>query len=154
MHIESFSEVVDEVISVAHTQVWCAVGTVDSRNRPHVRILHPIWEKTADSATGWLLTTRTSPKSKHLEHSPYVSLCYDRDIVKPITLDCHAEWADGMEDKTRIWDWFKREPAPLGYDPGLIWKTIDNPELGLLKMTPFRATLGQLGGTWRYWRTD
>ncbi len=149
--IERFADVADEVIAAAHEQVWCSVGTVDPQNRPHVRLLHPIWERMGDTAVGWLLTSRSSPKADHLAHSPYVSLCYDRDIVKPITIDCRAEWIETAAEKHRIWNWFKQMPPPLGYDPGMIWKSAEHPNVGLLKLTPYRATLGQLGGTWRYW---
>jgi general stress protein 26 len=151
MKIEQFADIADEVIRVANAQVWCAVGTVDTHNRPHVRLLHPIWERAGDSAIGWLLTGRTSPKAKHLAHSPHVSLCYDRDIMTPVTLDCHAEWVDEADAKARVWEWFKTTPPPLGYDPGMIWKGSDDPTCGLLKLTPYRATLGKLGGEWRYW---
>jgi len=149
--IERFAEVADEVIAAAHTQVWCSVGTVDPQNRPHVRLLHPIWERVGDTAIGWLLTSRNSPKADHLAHSPYMSLCYDRDVIKPFTIDCHADWIEDVTEIQRVWDWFKKAPATLGYDPGMICKSADDPVLGLLKLTPFRATLGHLGGTWRYW---
>ncbi|MCA9910194.1 MAG: pyridoxamine 5'-phosphate oxidase family protein [Anaerolineae bacterium] len=152
MKIESFAEIVEEVIAVAHEQVWCSVGTVDAHNRPHVRLLHPIWSREGDTATGWILTNRHSVKAKHLAHSPYVSLCYDRDIVKPLTVDCHAEWIDDVAEIHRVYAWFKATPPPLGYDPGIIWQSSDDPKLGLLKLTPYRATLGHLGGEWRYWR--
>lgn len=154
MKITDFSEVIDEIITTAHAQVWCSVGTVDTHNRPHVRVLHPIWERAGETAVGWIATSSTSPKAKHIAHSPYVSLCYDRDIVRPITIDCHAEWEEGIDEKQRIWEWFKAEPPPLGYDPGLIWKTVENPAFGVLKLIPYRATLGKLGGAWRYWNLD
>ncbi|MFN8528414.1 MAG: pyridoxamine 5'-phosphate oxidase family protein [Anaerolineae bacterium] len=149
-----FSEIVEEFVTAAHQQVWCAVGTVDPQNRPHVRLLHPIWEHDAGSATGWILTNRHSPKEKHIAHSSYASLCYDRDVVKPITIDCEAVWADTLDDTVRIWERFKREPEPLGYDPALIWKTPDNPDVGLLKLTPYRIILGHLGVEWRVWTRE
>jgi hypothetical protein len=69
MKIEQFAHIADEVIATANAQVWCAVGSVDTHNRPHVRLLHPIWARAGESATGWLLTGRSSPKAKHLAHS-------------------------------------------------------------------------------------
>lgn len=151
MKIERFTEIADEVVSIANSQVWCAVGTVDPQNRPHVRLLHPIWERIGEGALGWLLTGRASPKAKHLAHRPYVSLCYDRDIAAPLTLDCQAEWIDIPSEKVRVWEWFRTTPPPLGYDPGMIWKAPGDQTLGLLRLTPYRATLGKLGGVWRYW---
>lgn len=142
------------LLTTAHSQVWCAVGTVDAHNRPHVRILHPIWERQSASLIGWIATGRTSPKQKHFQHSPFASLCYNKDIVKPISIDCRAEWADALADRERLWNWFKTTPEPLGYDPGLIWKSPDDPAFGALKLTPYRITLGHLGVEWRVWKAD
>ncbi|MDX2162488.1 MAG: pyridoxamine 5'-phosphate oxidase family protein [bacterium] len=144
--------IADEVLSVMHQQVWCAVGTVDPHNRPHVRLLHPIWEQVDDVLIGWIATNRHSPKATHLAHSAYASLCYDRDIMRPITLDCQAAWRDDVDSKTRLWEWFKATPAPLGYDPGLIWKAPDHADFGVLRLEPYRIVVGQLGGEWRMWK--
>lgn len=148
------SEIVEEVIQIAHTQVWASVATVDSLNRPWTRVLHPIWEVQNGQLTGWVLTNRHSLKEKHLAFSPYASVGYVKDPFNPLTIECHAAWQDDFAERERIWEWFKREPQPLGYDPALVWKEgPGNESVGLLKLTPWRLTLGHLGGEWRAWHS-
>lgn len=149
-----FAELADQFLEIAHGQVWAAVATVDARNRPWTRVLHPIWSLDDGGAVGWVLTSRHSPKDKHLTYSPYASVAYVKDPVRPLTIECHAAWVDDRVEIERVWEWFKRTPEPLGYDPALSWKSIDDPEVGLLKLVPWRLTLGQLGGRWRGWRAD
>ncbi|MCK6630629.1 MAG: pyridoxamine 5'-phosphate oxidase family protein [Anaerolineae bacterium] len=132
--VASFAELEQEFIERVHRMVWCNVATLDTQNRPRSRILHPIWE----GATGWIGTRRKSPKAKHLTHNPHVSLAYIADIAKPVYADCVAEWADDRESKQRVWELFKAAPEPLGYDPGLIFGSMDNPDYGVLKLTPWR----------------
>ena len=59
MRVENFAEIETEFIERVHSIVWCSVATIDSRQRPRSRILHPIWE----GATGWIGTHRNSHKS-------------------------------------------------------------------------------------------
>jgi general stress protein 26 len=134
MQIAAFSEIEQEFIERVHQIVWCNVATIDSKNRPRSRVLHPIWE----GQTGWIATRRHSLKSRHLDLNPYVSLAYIADPIKPVYVDCQAEWIDEPEQKQRIWNMFKEAAPPLGYDPGMIFKSIDNPEYGLLKLIPWR----------------
>jgi general stress protein 26 len=137
MEIKHFSEIEDEFIERVHSMVWCNVATVDSRQRPRSRILHPIWE----GSTGWIGTNRNSYKSKDLAHNPYVSLAYIADLAKPVYADCTAEWVDDLEQKVRIWNLFKDAPPPLGYDPAPIFTSPDHEDFGLLKLTPWRIAI-------------
>ena len=88
MEVTNFSEIEAEFIQRVHSIVWCTVATVDDRQRPRSRILHPMWE----GATGWIATHRNSYKSKHLAHNPYISLTYfnPADVMKPVYVDCTA----------------------------------------------------------------
>lgn len=117
--------------------VWCNAATVDAQQRPRSRILHPIWE----GSTGWIGTHRDSYKAKHLEQNPHISLAYISDITKPVYADCVAEWVDDPAQKQRVWDLFKNAPEPLGYDPALSFISVDHPNFGLLKLTPWRIDL-------------
>ena len=67
--VSSFSEIEREFIERVQKSVWCSVATVDAKNRPRSRLQHPIWE----GATGWIATSRTSLKAKHLANNPYVA---------------------------------------------------------------------------------
>ena len=147
MEIQNFDEIESEFIERVHQIVWCSFATMDTQNRPRTRIMHPIWE----SNTGWVLTYRTSLKAKHLAGNPHVSLCYMQDPLKPIYVDCKAEWHDEPLTKQRIWDLFANAPEPLGYDPAPIFGNPEAPSCGLLKLIPWRIELYELGGSTRVW---
>ena len=137
MEIADFSDIEEEFIHRVHTMVWCNAATVDRRQRPRSRILHPIWE----GSTGWITTHRDSYKHKNLDHNPYMSLAYITDIMKPVYADCKTEWIDDLEQKVRVWNLFKNTPPPLGFDPVQDFISADHPNFGLLKLTPWRIAL-------------
>jgi general stress protein 26 len=137
MNVNSFSEIEDEFIPRVHSMVWRSAATVDTKDRLRSRILHPYWE----GSTGWVGTRRHSLKALHIAHNAYISLAYISDIVRPIYVDCRAEWEEGLAAKQRVWELFRSAPAPLGYDFGNIFKGADDPEFGLLKLTPWRIEL-------------
>ena len=139
MEVEQFAEIEKEFIDRVHSMVWCNVATVDRQQRPYSRILHPLWE----SSTGWVLTHRDSHKSKHLEHNPFVSLAYVRgDIQRPVYADCKASWVEDRAEKERIWALVESAAPPLGFDPAPDFESPASPRLGLLKLSPWRITLG------------
>ncbi|MCL4253276.1 MAG: pyridoxamine 5'-phosphate oxidase family protein [Anaerolineae bacterium] len=154
MSAQTLSDMVDEFISGVHSEVWCNFATLDTRNRIRSRVLHPIWEKTADGVVGWIATGRESLKAKHLRHNPHASLCYMKNPLKPIYIDCTTAWVDDMTEKQRIWDLFVTTPQPLGYDLAPFFGSVDSPSYGLLKITPWRIELGDLFGTARVWKKD
>ena len=137
MEVTHFSEIEAEFISRVHSIVWCNAATVDRKNRPRSRVLHPIWE----GETGWVLTHRNSHKSKHLAHNPHVSLSYIKDALKPVFIACTATWVDDPAEKERVWELFKQTPPPLGYDPATEFERVDHENLGLLKFTPWRIAI-------------
>ncbi|MBZ0293978.1 MAG: pyridoxamine 5'-phosphate oxidase family protein [Anaerolineae bacterium] len=135
MEIKDFSEIESEFLERVQKMVWCSVATVDSRQRPRSRILHPIWE----GKTGWIGTHRTSYKGRHIDHNPYVSLAYIADVANPVFVDCVAEWVDDPAQKQLVWDLFKNTPEPVGYDPAPIFGDLET--FGVLKLTPWRIDL-------------
>ncbi|HET8841019.1 MAG TPA: pyridoxamine 5'-phosphate oxidase family protein [Ktedonobacteraceae bacterium] len=82
MEVTHFSEIEEEFLQRVHTMVWCSVATIDRKQRPRSRILHPIWE----GVTGWIATHPHSHKAQHLEHCPYISLAYITISNSPSTL--------------------------------------------------------------------
>lgn len=152
MNSVPFSAIADEFLALVHAQVWCSVATMDAQNRPRSRVLHPLWENHSAGTTGWIATGRASLKAKHLAHNPQVSLCYMKDPLKPVYVDCHAEWADDPAEKQRLWTLFGSTPPPLGYDLAPFFGSVDSPGYGLLKLTPWRIELADLFGTPRVWR--
>ena len=137
MDVADFADIEEEFIQRVHTMVWCNAATVDSHGRPRSRILHPIWEGT----TGWIGTHRNSYKHKNLANSPYMSLAYITDIMKPVYADVTASWEDDPAQKQRVWDLFANTPPPLGYDPAPDFIHPDHENFGVLKLTPWRIAL-------------
>jgi hypothetical protein len=105
--------------------------------------LHPYWEATPNPV-GRILTRRQSFKESQLANNPFVSCAYIADITKPIYAECRASWVDHVEEKERIWNAFRAAPAPMGYDPGSIFSTVDDPGVGLLRLDPWRIQIEQL----------
>ena len=42
--MDTFEETATAFPEMAHPIIWCTVGTVDKKNRPRSRILHPFWD--------------------------------------------------------------------------------------------------------------
>ena len=138
MEVASFAEIEEEFTARVSRIVWCTVATVDRQGRPRTRILHPIWE----GSTGWIATGRHSLKEKHLAANPYLSISYWDQEHQQVYVDAKAEWQDDQAEKLRVWNLYKDTPAPYGYDPAIIWQAgPDDPEYGLLKLTPWRIEL-------------
>lgn len=133
----NFAEIQADFVQRAHASVWCNGATVDTHNRPRSRVLHPMWE----GAIGWVTTRRSSPKVKHLAGNPHLSLAYIADALRPIYVECVTVWVGDLEERRRIWGVLKHMPAPMGFDPADTWGDIDDPENGLLKLTPWRIEL-------------
>jgi hypothetical protein len=140
---DDFDGMSEEFLARVFTVVWCNVATVDGKGRPRSRILHPYWEATPDPV-GWILTRRNSFKGTLLERNPYISCAYVADITKPVYAECATSWVEEIEEKQRIWDAFRHAPAPMGYDPALIFSQVDDPGLGLLRLDPWRIQVEQL----------
>ncbi len=139
MDVKSFAEIEEEFLKRVKRIVWCTVATVDTKGRPRTRILHPNWEGT----TGWICTGRDSLKASHLAANPNVSLCYWDQEQRNVYVEAVAEWEDDAAAKRRIWDMFKANPFPYGYDPAMIpgWSAPEAPGFGILKLTPRRIEL-------------
>jgi general stress protein 26 len=137
MEVTDFSEIEEEFLQRVQRMVWCNVATIDAKQRPRSRLLHPIWE----GATGWIATHRNSHKSKHLAHNPYVSLAYITDVMKPVYVDCTAEWIETLDQKQRIWELFQNTLPPMGFDPAPDFVSFEHKNFGLLRLTPWRIAL-------------
>jgi general stress protein 26 len=146
-YVSSFVEIEAEFTARTRQMVWCNVATVDSRGRPRSRLLHPVWEGT----TGWIITRRHSPKAKDIAANPYVSLAYVSDVAKPVYAGCLAEWVDDVNEKLRVWELIRAAPPPVGFDPGAIFPSHEDPEAGLLRLTPWRIDVTDFPSGSRVW---
>jgi general stress protein 26 len=154
MKIATFAEIEAEFVERAHALVWCAAATVGADGRPRTRLLHPVWE----GGTGWITTRRHSPKEADLARTPYVSLAYVTDVTCPIYADCEAVWEDDPATKRRVWNLIASLAPPLGFDPAPIYGSADDPNFGLLKLTPTSVRLTNVmeqdrSRIYRVWRS-
>jgi general stress protein 26 len=158
--VSSFEELQEEFDGVIQKVIWPAMTTADRKGRPRARIVHPIWE----GSTGWVVTGRSSFKSKHLDKTPYVSCAYvDAAGLSPVAnqayAECATEWVDDVAEKKRVWELFKSYPEPYGYDPATFFPGgAEDPELGILKLTPWRVEVfslaGMMQGQAKVWKNE
>ncbi len=66
----SFSDIQSELEARVRRIVWCTLATVDTKGRPCVRVVHPVWE----GPIAYICTGRHSLKEKHLAKNPFVAL--------------------------------------------------------------------------------
>ena len=135
-----FDDIETKFRQVTDRIVWCTFATVDRSGKPRSRILHPIWE----GHTGWIATGRHSHKEKHLASNPFVSLTYWDPAHEQAMIDCEATWEDNLDEKQRVWTLFRETPPPLGYELGMLWKDVEDPTFGLLRLRPWRISVGSL----------
>jgi len=142
MEVDSFSEIQEEFLQRISQAVYCSMATVDRKNRPRSRVIHPVWE----GSTAWIISWPETLKSRHLAHNPYVSLAYIcHDVYRPVYVDCTAAWVQDREEKRRVWAYYQSVPPSLGFDPEPHYGSVDHPKFGLLKLTPWRVELFDLG---------
>ena len=130
-------DVVQEAfVEMAHRIVWCTAASVDSRGRPRSRILHPIWERGEEGLVGWIGTSPTPIKRRHLAASPFLSLTYWHPNQDTCVAECRASWCLDLETRERVWEAFKTAPPPVGYDPGIIpvWEGPSSESFAVLRL--------------------
>ncbi|HLY25767.1 MAG TPA: pyridoxamine 5'-phosphate oxidase family protein [Aggregatilineales bacterium] len=148
MEVARFEDIQTEFMHRAQKAVYCNVATVDRKGRPRSRVMHVIWE----GPMGWVITWPESHKAKHLANNPYVSLAYVTEPKKPIYVEGIAAWVQEVVEQQRIWDLHKAIPPPLGFDPTPHYGTIQHKYFGLLRFTPWRVELAELGSESLIWR--
>lgn len=134
------SAVAPAFVEVAHRIVWATVATVDRRDRPRSRILHPIWDWDGEALTGWIATGPTPVKSAHLAHRPYVSVSYWDERQDVATAECRATWHHDDPTREAVWERFATAGPPVGYDPSIIpgWDAPTAEAFAALRLDPWR----------------
>lgn len=148
--VTSFDEIGEEFARRTRRIIWCTMATVNREGKPRSRILHPIWE----GSTGWIATGRYSPKADDIGHNPFVALCFWDQQQEQVYVDARAEWEEDSEERERIWRLFGTLEPPLGYDLGAFWGSPQDPDYGLLKLTPWRIELFSLSDIFRGQQPD
>jgi len=150
IEVSEFAEIADEFEKRVRDMVWCSAATVDTVGRPRTRVLHPIWE----GYTAYIGTSPASLKLKHLSKTPNMSLAYIKNPMKPVYADCTVETVTDAAEKQRIWDLFKSEPDPYGYDPALVFGSVEDERWGVLKLTPWRIEVYQIAVESKIWKPN
>ena len=108
-------------VEMAHRIVWCTVGHRQPRWGGRRRASSTrSGSGTATRITGWILTSPNSPKARHLDANPRVSLTYWTANHDTCSADCDTAWELSPEERQAGWDRFLHGPAPVGYDPKII----------------------------------
>ncbi len=141
--MDSLDTVAPAFVDMAHSIVWATGATVNRNGEPVTRILHPIWEWDGDTLRGWIATSPLSPKAKHLERLPRISLTYWRPNHDTCTVRCRTTWNDSAAGREALWQRFSEAPAPLGYVPSIIpgWDSPSAPAFGALELEPTSISL-------------
>ena len=108
-------------VAVAADVVWCSMATVDRRNRPRSRVVHPVWWLDGGGLTGVVGVRPTALKRAHLAHSPYASLSYWSPRHDVAVAECAARWEEDPLERVAAWERMKATPPPMGYDPATAW---------------------------------
>lgn len=148
MRVADFADVEEAFRARVARDLCCNLATVDERGRPRSRVVQPLWE----GSVCWLLTDRNSPKARHIDRHLFVSLAYVGENTQPAYAECRAEWVMDSEEKQRIWHLFQSDP--LGYDPALFYDRVDHPDLGVLRLTPWRVQIDTTPGDTIIWEGE
>ncbi len=158
--MNNLNEIAPAFVEMAHRIVWCSAATVDARERPRSRILHPLWQWDGARLIGWIATSPTPTKRVHLDVSPFISLNYWSPSHDTCVAECGAKWAFDDDTRTMVWNLFLNTPEPVGYNPKIVpaWTSPTCDAFAVLRVEPWRlrvfpgsVLLGQ-GGTVLRWR--
>lgn len=142
-YVDSYGAIAPAFEERVRAVIWCSAASVDSRGRPRSRVLHPVWE----GMTGWVTTRRSTPKIRHLAANQHLSLAYIGDPFRPVYVECRAIWDGSLDHRRRVWALCRNTPeAQGGFDPAQVWGAIEDPENGLLQLTPWRIELNDFRG--------
>jgi len=135
-----FARTAPAFVEMAHKIVWASVATVDGRERPRSRVLHPYWELEDGKLVGWVGTGPTPVKVGDLSARPFASVSYWDPSHDTCQAECRAELLFDPDIRTRVWNLFKAAPAPLGYDPAIIpvWSEPTADSFAVLRLDPYR----------------
>jgi len=123
-------------VAIAHRVLWCTLATVDARDRPRSRVVHPVWELTPDGPLGRVCTRATPAKRAHIAHSPFASCSYWDPRHDVAVAECAAEWDP---DPASSWPVFRAHPPPIGFDPAAMFDGgLGHPQAAVLLLRPWR----------------
>ncbi len=90
----------------------------------------------------WLTTFRSSPNAAHLVRSPSFSLAYVVDVWHPVCADKFAAGVDDPDGRGQVGGLVGAAPPSLGFHPAFVDGSPDDPNFGLVTLTPGRVRRG------------
>ncbi|ONI79700.1 hypothetical protein ALI144C_23345 [Actinosynnema sp. ALI-1.44] len=124
--------VTEDLAEIVTRIIWSTVSTTDRLGRPRTRVMHPVWEITAESVVGFVGTRRTPVKVAHIARSPWVTCAYWSPDHDAAFVDCHVTWV-GSE----AWD-----RLAAGYDPTTLWPDgPSSPDFAAWQLRPYRIQI-------------
>jgi general stress protein 26 len=154
-----FADLQDDFVQLTTKIGWCAVATIDQRDRPRTRILHVSWEIDDSRPIGWVSTSRSPIKTAHLARNPHVSCGYWSSAHDAVFADCRASWVEDGESKRHVWDLIAAEAVKRSFDPYSVWTSgADDPTFEVLRFDAWRVQVtrqdlvhGKTIGSSRVW---
>lgn len=137
--VRYFTDVETEFNAYVGAINYATMVTVDAGNRPRTRVLIPVWEKIDGQPRGWLATYKTPVKTAHIAGNPHTNFSYRAPGNNSVAIDALAEWDNTLPTKKLVWDLYRRtSPRGAGYPLGNFWTTPADPQLHVLRLTPWR----------------
>ncbi len=138
----SFADFKEDFLRFTSEIVLCTVTTVGPDGRPRSRMMHPVWQVIDDKPVGWIVTSRTPVKARHLAANPFVACSFWSPAQNTVYIDSIASWVEDSEGKKYVWDTFMNTPPPVGYDlSGYGMDGINNPLYAPLRLDPYRVQI-------------
>jgi uncharacterized pyridoxamine 5'-phosphate oxidase family protein len=132
-----FSSLESDFLRFVQEVVICTVTTVDTAGKPRSRILHPIWEVVDGQPVGWIFTTPSPVKAKHLAANPHVALSYAAPTGQSVLAQCTAAWVPDAATKKHVYDLINNTPEPVGFDMNLFGiDSAEHPAFHALRLDP------------------
>lgn len=140
MPAATLAQVAPAFVAMAHRIVWATVATIDPRDRPRTRILHPLWAFDGTALHGVVATGPTPAKSADLAHRPFASVAYWNPDHDTCRADCHVRWSTDDDRCTEVWEAMRAAPEPVGYDPAIVpaWEAPGDESFAVLELEPYR----------------
>ncbi|MEU4313894.1 pyridoxamine 5'-phosphate oxidase family protein [Nocardia sp. NPDC024068] len=136
-----FQEIRDEFEAYIGDIVYATMVTVDGKGRPRSRVLIPVWEIVDGNPVGWLATFPTPVKEAHLAANPHATFAYWTRKQNQVHADVMAEGVsfDDLVTRQHVWNLYEQtSPKGAGYPLRNFWQGIDDPELRILRLSPWR----------------
>lgn len=82
--------------------------------------MHPVWFWRDDVPVALVSARPTPIKMRHLDANRHVSCFYWDQAHDTVAIDATARWIN-LDDRSDAWRRIAEVPAPVGFDPTLIW---------------------------------